>query len=78
MTTPRTVLLASDFSARCDRPLDRAMQLAHAWSGRLIVAHILENPPVGAPTPDIEELGQTLQAELRETTRDAELIIRTR
>jgi len=77
MTTSRTILLASDFSARSDRPLDRAIQLARAWNGRLIVAHILENPPAGAATPSLEELRQSLQTDLPETARDAELIIQT-
>jgi len=77
MTTSRTVLLASDFSARCDRPLDRAIQLARAWNGRLIIAHILENPPAGAAMPSAEDLRLSLQADLPETARDAELVIRT-
>lgn len=76
MTKPRTILLASDFSARCDRPLDRASQIARAWRGKLIIAHILEKPPKDAKEPDPECVRQTLQAELPETARDAELIVR--
>jgi len=76
MTKPRTILLASDFSARCDRPLDRAIQLARAWSGKLVIAHILETPPADTNDSDPERVRQTLQAELPETARDAELLVR--
>lgn len=77
MTKPRTILLASDFSARCDRPLDRAIQLAREWGANLVIAHILEKPPVNAKEPDLEAVRQTLQAELPEAARNAELLIRT-
>jgi nucleotide-binding universal stress UspA family protein len=36
------VLLASDMSARCDRALDRAAQLARAWQAELVVIHALD------------------------------------
>lgn len=36
------ILLATDLSARCDRPLDRALMLAQEWRTKLILLHILE------------------------------------
>jgi nucleotide-binding universal stress UspA family protein len=36
------LLLASDMSARCDRALDRAGQLAKAWEAELLVVHALD------------------------------------
>lgn len=42
--TPARVLLATDLSARCDRALDRAVQLAEAWRAELLVLHVLEVP----------------------------------
>lgn len=39
---PRTILLATDLSARCDRALDRAAQLARQWAARLVVLHVVE------------------------------------
>lgn len=39
---PKRILLATDLSARCDRALDRAVELAHAWNARLFVLHVLE------------------------------------
>lgn len=40
--TPRRILLATDLSARCDRALDRAAQLAAEWNAHLVVVHALE------------------------------------
>jgi len=39
---PRTILLATDLSSRCDRAMDRAAQLANLWAARLIVLNVLE------------------------------------
>lgn len=45
---PSRVLLASDLSARCDRALDRAAQLAAGWQARLDVLTVVQAPA----TPD--------------------------
>ncbi|MDO9004479.1 MAG: universal stress protein [Aquabacterium sp.] len=39
---PIRLLLASDMSARCDRALDRAAQLAQQWDGELLVVHAVD------------------------------------
>lgn len=39
---PARILLATDLSGRCDRALDRAAALAHAWNATLVIAHVLE------------------------------------
>lgn len=41
---PRTILLATDLSPRCDRALDRAVGLASAWQAKVIVLHALTGP----------------------------------
>lgn len=41
---PRSVLLATDLSARSDRALDRATLLAKQWQAHLTVLHVLEAP----------------------------------
>ncbi|MEF7612745.1 universal stress protein [Aquincola sp. MAHUQ-54] len=41
---PVRMLLATDLSARCDRALDRAVQLAEAWGADLVVLHVVEVP----------------------------------
>lgn len=58
---PRTILLATDRSARCDRPLDRSVQLAHAWGARLVVLHVVERLPAGV---DAEALVSSLKSKL--------------
>lgn len=45
---PNRILLATDLSARCDRALDRAAQLAGEWSAELVALNVL-NP---AASPD--------------------------
>ncbi|BAV66160.1 universal stress protein [Sphingobium cloacae] len=42
---PRRILLATDLSCRCDRALDRAVQLAREWSAELIAATVIEPGP---------------------------------
>lgn len=55
---PMRILLATDLSARCDRALDRAAQLAAEWSAELIALkvveapHLLESRPVRAAGKD--------------------------
>ena len=39
---PRTLLLATDMSARCDRALDRAVQLARQWQARLVTLTVVD------------------------------------
>lgn len=52
--TPRSILLATDLSARSDRALDRAVMLAKRWQSRLTVLHVLED--AGAPSESDEPL----------------------
>jgi nucleotide-binding universal stress UspA family protein len=40
--TPKQVLLATDLSARCDRALDRAVQLTEAWQAELTAVNVLD------------------------------------
>ncbi len=37
-----TILLATDLSARCDRALDRAVQLARQWKARLVAVTVVD------------------------------------
>lgn len=41
---PRRLLLATDLCARCDRPLDRAKQLAREWRAELAVLTVRDGP----------------------------------
>lgn len=50
--TPTRILLATDLSCRCDRALDRSVELANEWKARLVVLHVLEtsSPVTNAPS----------------------------
>lgn len=54
--TPKTILLATDLSCRCDRALDRATALAAEWHARLVVLHVLQEP---APVTDLPSWRQS-------------------
>ena len=41
---PQRLLLATDLCARCDRPLDRAKQLALEWQSELVILTVREGP----------------------------------
>lgn len=41
---PTHILFATDFSGRCDRPLERTLRLARLWGSELVLLHILEAP----------------------------------
>lgn len=45
---PQKLLLATDLSAHCDRPLERARQLAAEWQAELAVLTVSEGPEVPA------------------------------
>lgn len=45
--SPARILLTTDLSARCDRALDRAVQLAGAWQAELIALSVIEASLLG-------------------------------
>lgn len=50
--SPRTIILATDLSSRCDRAMQRALQLSKLWSSRLIVLCVVEpDDPGGSSEP---------------------------
>lgn len=51
---PEVIVLATDWSARCDRPLDRAIQLAYYWNALLVVLTVVEQPVSEADWVDLE------------------------
>lgn len=59
ISSDQTIFLTTDLTARGDRPLDRAIQLAKARKARLVVFHVLEkgrhdNAAVDAAAAEIE------------------------
>lgn len=67
------VLLASDFTARSDRPTERAIHLAREKQGNLLIAHVLEKD-IDA---DEETIIGRLRADIPDGARSAELIVRS-
>lgn len=65
---PRSLLVATDLSSRCDRALDRAVLLARQWQARLVVVTVLERELGGLPRGEAAELRdrarRLLQADL--------------
>jgi len=39
---PQTIILATDLSSRCDRAMQRALQLAKLWNSHLIILSVVE------------------------------------
>lgn len=66
------VLLASDFTARSDRPTARAIQLADQNDGTLVIAHVIEKDA----RADDETVAERLRADLPVDAEDTELVIR--
>lgn len=60
--TPKTILLATDLSCRCDRALDRAVALAAEWHARLVVLHVLQEPDPVTDLPSWRRPPDPLQA----------------
>ena len=78
---PRSLLLATDLSCRCDRALDRALMLASAWGARLQALHVLEgDEPEQGPEPlpggSVRALAERqLRAAMRSHEVKAEIVI---
>jgi nucleotide-binding universal stress UspA family protein len=73
---PRRLLLATDLSARCDRALDRAVQLVRDWRAELVVMTVVETPerpdPLRVPTwPPVEDDESRRRVAQRQLERDA-------
>lgn len=69
--TPAGLLLATDLSARCDRPLERALQLAGEFSTPLTTLTVFDTPQ--APSDVIQWLDGDLGREREEEAARAEL-----
>lgn len=86
-TLPASLLLATDLSARCDRALERAAQLAAEWQAELLAFHALDDAALpdqvlqrmASPQPPADPLAQAQQWAQQQLQRDlAGLPIRSR
>ena len=64
---PRHLLLATDLSARCDRALDRAAQLAREWYADLLAVNVLN--PAASPDQALAWLGGASEEQLLQVAR---------
>lgn len=77
MTVPKTILLPTDFSGRCDRPRERAIQLAREWGARLVIIHVLPESARGAGAVAEENIAR-VEAQLRVEVQAPGIQIATR
>jgi len=77
MTVPKTILLPTDFSGRCDRPRERAIQLAREWGARLVVLHVLPGAASDAEAACEENVAQA-EARLRAEVQARDIQTSTR
>ena len=71
---PQRILLATDLSSRCDRAVDRAVQLARQWQATLHVVHVLaagnEDSWPTMPAPSWRHAPTTAAVAERQLRRD--------
>lgn len=83
---PRSILLATDLSARSDRALDRAVSLAKCWKAHLTVLHVLEEevspldqvdllPSWRRPPEPLDMVGKNILADLGELGESATILV---
>ncbi len=65
-------LLASDFTARSDRPTERAIRMAAERKGNLVIAHVLEK----ASDTEKDQIIARLRDDLPPEAGEAELVVR--
>lgn len=72
---PNGILMATDLSARCDRALDRAIQLSAQWQVPLQVVHAAPREAVGAwsAANTLESIRQRIQRDLRAAGAQADV-----
>ena len=72
----KAILLATDLSARCDRPLDRALMLAKEWNTKLILLHILDPARAKDAATNIREIEKQIADELPRNKVDIEILVK--
>lgn len=76
--TPQTILFPTDFSGRCDRARDRAVELARRWDARLVLLHVLGHPDPAAMIEERVEQEALTHARLSDEIVDKDIAVATR
>jgi nucleotide-binding universal stress UspA family protein len=74
--TDTAILLATDLSARCDGPLDRALMLAQEWRTKLILLHILDSGQAKDSTIRIRDIEERIGQQLPKAKVDVEISVK--
>lgn len=72
---PNKVLVATDFSARSDRALDRAVQLSAQWNARLLVVHAARREIGGWSADTLGSIRERIQRELHGDADGADVLV---
>ncbi|QJB70504.1 universal stress protein [Parasphingorhabdus halotolerans] len=71
----KPILLATDMTARCDRPLDRALMLAKLWETQLIIAHVVDPKTAGKKGLIPSDISIRIREELPVTDVDVRISV---
>lgn len=75
---PQTILFPTDFSGRCDRARDRAVQLAGQWGARLVLFHVLNEPDAAALADERRKYEAAAHDRLKAEVQDKTIAVETR
>ncbi len=76
ITAHRPVLVATDLSARCDRPIERAVQLAQEWKVKLILLHVLDPARPEDPLNTSLDIETRMRVELPPTKGEVKILVK--
>ncbi len=76
-TKRKSIVVATDLSARCDRAVDRALIVALPWNAVVDVLHVLERDSKADDTVEVDATRMRVMQTLPEDARDTEIIIAT-
>ncbi len=71
----KPVLVATDLSARCDRPIERAVQLAQEWKVKLILLHVLDPTRPEDRSKTSLDIETRMRAELPRIKGEAKILV---
>lgn len=70
-TAHKPLLVATDLTARCDRPIDRAYMLAKQWKVKLNILHVLD--PIQAKEVGIKS--RSIETQIREELPEGDVVV---
>lgn len=72
----KAILLATDLSARCDRPLERALMLAQDWRTKLLLLHVVDPGSAQASGASLRAIEAKIADEMPVTDADVEILVK--